>query len=84
MCAFESGKDSCQGDSGGPLFLPENGRFVAMTYAESNKMSRDTVVGVVSRGAGCAFLNYPGIYARVTEFKEWILDNTNGTQNSNC
>ena len=37
MCAFESGKDSCQGDSGGPLFLPENGRFVAMTYAESNK-----------------------------------------------
>merc|ERR1712127_551875 len=61
MCAYRQNTDSCQGDSGGPLVLQEDGR--------------NTVVGVVSYGNGCARTGYAGVYARVTNYLDWI--NTN-------
>ena len=42
-----------------------------LTY---NDAGRETLVGVVSRGYGCAKKNYPGIYTRVTEVLPWIKD----------
>ena len=42
-----------------------------LTYKDAGQ---ETLVGVVSRGAGCASKDYPGIYARVTEVLPWIND----------
>lgn len=64
LCAAREGKDSCQGDSGGPLIIKGN-------YYDS---SEDIQVGVVSWGTGCAQAEYPGVYARVSEQYEWIMN----------
>ena len=60
ICAAvsEGGRGSCQGDSGGPLVV--------------NTGSGPQQVGIVSWGFGCAAAGYPGVYTRVSEFKEWI------------
>jgi len=61
ICVYADGKDSCQGDSGGPLFTGEG--------------ADATVHGIVSWGYGCG--TAPGIYTRVSHFREWITLQTN-------
>ncbi|KAK7938288.1 hypothetical protein WMY93_001614 [Mugilogobius chulae] len=62
LCAGQKGKDSCQGDSGGPLVLKLNGSWYQP--------------GVVSFGIGCALAQYPGVYAKVSNYQTWIAGNT--------
>ncbi|XP_054715091.1 venom peptide isomerase heavy chain-like [Uloborus diversus] len=63
ICAGSRGKDSCQNDSGGPLFQIVDG--VA------------TLIGIVSHGAGCGTMYYPGVYTKVASFVDWISKATN-------
>lgn len=56
MCTF----DEYLGDSGGPMVLQR----------ESDK--RFQLGGVISWGIGCAESNQPGVYTRISEFRDWI------------
>ena len=61
LCAGyrDGGKDSCTWDSGGPL-------------VEGAFSRRPRLVGIVSRGEGCARPGKYGIYTRVSLFRDWI------------
>ncbi len=58
----EGGKDSCSGDSGGPLVvtLPDGSLRLA---------------GITSWGVGCAQPGFPGIYARIPYYQDWLYQN---------
>jgi hypothetical protein len=66
ICAnyTDGGRGSCQGDSGGPLLVNTNEGFQQ--------------VGIVSFGTGCADGRFPGVYARVGEFTDWVKSITDG------
>lgn len=66
LCASDpqGGKGSCQGDSGGPLLIDSN--------------TGPQQVGIVSWGFGCAAAGYPGVFTRVSQFKNWIAAITQG------
>ncbi|XP_077475949.1 transmembrane protease serine 9-like [Stigmatopora argus] len=54
----DGGRDSCQGDSGGPLVIKQGDVWVQS--------------GVVSFGRRCGQPRFPGVYARVSRYQEWI------------
>lgn len=48
-----------QGDSGGPMSVARSdGRYM--------------LSGVISWGIGCAERNQPGVYTRISEFRDWV------------
>lgn len=65
LCAgFMSGDaDACQNDSGGPLVYPDSRNIWH-------------IIGIVSWGDGCAKKNKPGVYTRVTSYRNWITSKT--------
>ncbi|XP_023559955.1 transmembrane protease serine 11G [Octodon degus] len=65
ICAgFLSGKrDACEGDSGGPLVIAQDRNI---WY----------IIGIVSWGIGCGKENKPGLYTKVTHYRDWIKSKT--------
>lgn len=64
MCMDSTNGDSCNGDSGGPSIYespPGSGSYVQ--------------VGIVSFGSGsCTDANLPGVYTRVSYYRDWIQE----------
>jgi secreted trypsin-like serine protease len=58
-----NGGDACKGDSGGPI--------VAFDPIDAQGRPA-TLLGVISKGAGCARPGYPGIYARLSRLLTWV------------
>jgi len=58
------GSDACQGDSGGPIWGITRGSAY--------------ILGVTSRGIGCARKDTYGIYSRVSYYRDWILEVAKG------
>jgi secreted trypsin-like serine protease len=55
----EGGVDPCQGDSGGPLLV------------RSEDNTKWFSAGLTSYGVGCAFPNFPTVYARTSVLSDW-------------
>ncbi|CAB9526695.1 Vitamin K-dependent protein C (Fragment) [Seminavis robusta] len=60
----QGGVDACQGDSGSGLL-----------QRPTNPNDPYILTGIVSWGVGCARPGYPGVYAKVSDFYEWIKTN---------
>lgn len=86
ICAYNYPKndtDTCQGDSGGKLtwiFVKKTFWEIALETQLTGPLvttlnSKVTLVGVTSFGVGCGG-KYPGVYARVSNQKDWILNNS--------
>ena len=56
------GTDTCGGDSGAPLIIP------------GSNPDQDTVVGIVSFGSECGRPDKPGVYARVSNYYDFVWD----------
>lgn len=64
ICAGGWNIDTCQGDSGGPLQIIHPANLCLFQ-----------IVGITSFGQGCALVDAPGVYTRVSHYISWIEDN---------
>ena len=67
----EEGRDSCGGDSGSSLMTKHT-----MSEGHVEWIGTWKIVGVVSFGPSrCAMRGVPGVYTKVRQYINWILEN---------
>ncbi|XP_032688479.1 venom serine protease 34-like [Odontomachus brunneus] len=66
ICTYGKNKDGCQFDSGGPVLW------------QDLTTKREVLVGIISFGIACGD-NNPGVNMRVSNYIDWILSETPGT-----
>jgi secreted trypsin-like serine protease len=64
--------DACKGDSGGPI------------VGHNFNKTRATLVGVISKGEGCARMGYPGIYTHLAKLRGWVDKCVNNPDDTHC
>ena len=75
ICAgdlINGGEDACQGDSGGPL---------AVRNSDNTKW---LLIGATSWGYGCAYVDYPGVWSKVSYVLDWINSNAETNSEYGC
>uniref|UniRef100_A0A3B4VNM6 Tryptase beta-2-like n=1 Tax=Seriola dumerili TaxID=41447 RepID=A0A3B4VNM6_SERDU len=65
ICAGQENRGTCQGDSGGPLQCKQGSVWIQ--------------AGITSFGVPCATADFPEVFARVSQFQTWILDQVAGS-----
>ncbi|XP_023267147.1 prostasin-like [Seriola lalandi dorsalis] len=65
ICAGQENRGTCQGDSGGPLQCKQGSVWIQ--------------AGITSFGVPCALADFPEVFARVSQFQTWILDQVAGS-----
>lgn len=63
QCVYTGDNGVCQGDSGGPLHVFDGSRWYVDGAAS----------WVISSGSDSCSTSYPSVYARVSEYRDWIL-----------
>nr|CAD7445360.1 unnamed protein product [Timema bartmani] len=58
FCTLTEGKDTGAGDSGGPILARQSGDLIQ--------------IGIVSYGEGSGHLDAPGMYTKVSKYRDWI------------
>ena len=79
LCAgvMSGGRDTCDGDSGGPLVVRTASQWVlaGITSWGIGCGERSVEVRGHDRGDVLCYSNSPGVYTRVSEFRNWIMKN---------